>query len=79
MPTDLQQALLCLLFTGTELPRLICCRAWAHSEGLLPGSPDAPAAGAGGVRFVFDGDALQPEDTPERMEMEGGEIVEVHL
>ena len=49
------------------------CRSWAAGEGLIAG-PEAP-----GVRFVFDGEQLPAGDTPARLDLEGGEIIEVHF
>lgn len=47
-------------------------REWAAKEGWLP-SAAAPC------RFVFDGEALPVGETPEGLDLEGGEIIEVHL
>ena len=47
-------------------------REWAAREGWLPAA-DAPA------RFVFDGEPLPPAETPRDLDLEGGEIIEVHL
>ncbi|PSC73595.1 peptidase carboxypeptidase A [Micractinium conductrix] len=45
--------------------------AWATGEGWLP------AGGAPGLRFVFDGDKLSPGETPEGLDLEGDEIIEI--
>ena len=51
----------------------VLCRSWAAGEGLIAG-PEAP-----GVRFVFDGEQLPAGDTPAGLDLEGGEIIEVHF
>lgn len=48
-------------------------RSWAAAEGHIPGE-DHP-----GLRFVFDGDRLAGDETPEALDLDGGEIIEVHF
>lgn len=48
------------------------CRKWAAGEGLLA-SADAP------VRFIFDGELLGPSETPAGLDLDGDEVIEVHL
>lgn len=48
-------------------------RSWAAAEGHIPGE-DHP-----GLRFVFDSDRLAGDETPEALDLDGGEIIEVHF
>ncbi|KAL4425108.1 hypothetical protein ABPG77_008213 [Micractinium sp. CCAP 211/92] len=48
-------------------------RSWAAAQGHIP------SEGHPGLRFVFDGDRLGEEETPEGLDLEGGEIIEVHF
>ncbi|CAF9905676.1 MAG: hypothetical protein GOMPHAMPRED_003316 [Gomphillus americanus] len=42
--------------------------AFCDRQGKMPNS----------VRFLFDGDRVQPNDTPESLEMQDGDTLEVH-
>lgn len=58
--------------SNTSLLSPAPCSKWAAQQGHLP-SADAP------VRFVFDGDQLDPEETPAGLDLDGEEIIEVHF
>lgn len=56
--------------TDTRLERLMT--AFCTRQGL-----DMALVRAGLVRFLFDGEVLRPEQTPEDVEMEDGDIIDV--
>lgn len=54
------------------LPLPSCRSKWAAAEGHLP-SADAP------VKFIIDGEPMDPNDTPADLDLDGEEIIEVHF
>lgn len=50
---------------STKLEKLM--KAFCDRHGKIPGS----------VRFLFEGDRIEASDTPEKLEMEDGDTIEV--
>lgn len=68
----------CIQSTAQPSPPLLSCPCpswrskWAAAEGHLP-SADAP------VKFIIDGEPMDPNETPADLDLDGEEIIEVHF
>jgi hypothetical protein len=56
----------------SKAPQLRVMPAACSSQGWIA-SPDAP------VKFIFDGDPVDPDETPEGLDLEGEEMIEVRF